>query len=113
MQIAIGVLLFTILHICVWWATNAQFIEGWSQESALMLSVLLSIPITLLAFFASRYTYFALDGHAWAVRFVGFGTSYLIFPVLTWYFLNESMFTVKTLACIFLSVVIIYIQLRF
>jgi hypothetical protein len=41
---------------------------------------------------------------------VAFGISYLIFPALTWYFLNESMFTWKTMTCILLSFIILYIQ---
>ena len=39
-----------------------------------------------------------------------FAASYVIFPVLTWWFLNESMLTTKTLICIMLSLVIVFIQ---
>ncbi len=112
-QLLLGTFLFTLMHVCVWWGTNAQFIEGWTQRSALMLSIFLSIPITLLAFFASRNLYDALEAQLWAVRFMGFGISYLVFPVLTWYFLGESMFTSKTIICILLSCLIIYVQIRF
>jgi len=108
-----GIVLFVLMHICVWWSTNAQFIDGWKSSSALTLSLTLAIPITLFAFYASRLTYASLDEQAWSVRFVGFGISYLVFPLLTWHFLGESMFTAKTLACIFLSLVIIYIQVSF
>jgi len=112
MQLIFGTCLFTLMHICVWWGTNAQFIEGWKKSNALLLSLTLAIPITLLAFYGARYTYNALDNQAWAVRFVGFGISYLVFPILTWYFLNESMFTLKTMVCVFLSILIILIQMR-
>ena len=111
-QLLFGATLFTLMHIGVWWGTNAQFIQGWSHKHALALSLALSIPITLLAFFASRNLYEALDGQLWAVRFVAFGISYLVFPILTWHFLGESMFTAKTIACILLSCLIIYIQIR-
>jgi len=112
MQLFIGASLFVMMHVLVWWGTNAQFIEGWKRSDALMLSMVLAIPVTLLAFFASRFTYDALDEQAWSVRFVGFGISYLVFPLLTWIFLNESMLTTKTLLCIFLSFLIIYIQIK-
>jgi len=112
-QLIFGALLFTIMHVLVWWGCNAQFIDGWSQKSALMLSVSLSLPITLLAFFASKNLYEALDTQLWAVRFVAFGISYLVFPVLTWHFLGESMLTAKTIICILLSCLIIYVQIRF
>jgi hypothetical protein len=35
----------------------------------------------------------------------------LTFPFLTWYFLNESMFTTKTMLCVLLSAIIVGIQL--
>jgi len=106
-----GMLLFVLMHIAVWWATNAQFIEGFSRAKAFMLSLMLSIPITLLAFQGSRMVYESLNDSAWAARFVGFGVSYLIFPILTWFFLGESMFTFKTMACIGLSCAILAIQI--
>jgi hypothetical protein len=48
---------------------------------------------------------------AWAARMLGFGMSYLTFPFLTWWLLHESMFTTKTMLCIFLSIMIVGIQL--
>jgi len=110
MHLLFGVLLFVLMHITVWWSTNAQFISSWTREEALTLAIVLSVPITLFAFFAAKYTYSALNEEVWAVRFVGFGVSYLVFPLLTWFFLDESMFTWKTLSCIALSCVIICIQ---
>ncbi len=111
-QLLTGAGLFVAMHTLVWWGTNAQFIEGWKRSDALMLSMALAIPVTLLAFYASRFTYEALDEQVWSVRFVGFGISYLVFPLLTWIFLGESMLTAKTLLCTFLSFLIIYIQIK-
>ena len=47
----------------------------------------------------------------WGPRFLIFALSYFTFPILTWYFLNESMFTAKTMICVSLSFVIMGIQL--
>jgi len=110
MKLLFGVLLFVLMHVAVWWSTNAQFIEGVSRARALTLSVALALPITLLAFNASRLVYESLEASAWSARFVGFGVSYLVFPILTWVFLGESMFTVKTMMCITLSCMILGIQ---
>jgi hypothetical protein len=112
-QLIFGALLFTVMHVLVWWGCNAQFIEGWTRKEAIALSAVLSLPITFLAFFASKNLYEALDDQLWAVRFVAFGISYFVFPILTWHFLGESMFTTKTIVCILLSCLIIYVQIRF
>jgi hypothetical protein len=69
-----------------------------------------AVPTSLLAYYGSRVGYSALNDSAWSVRFLGFGLSYLVFPVLTWLLLGETMFTLKTGLCIFLSFTIISIQ---
>lgn len=106
-----GVVLLSLMHISIWWATNTQLLEGYSYKKSLAYAVGLSIPISLFSFYATRVLYSAAHESLWAVRFIAFGVSYLVFPIMTWYFLGESMFTLKTLACIFLSIIIILIQI--
>lgn len=109
-QLILGVSLFILLHTFVWFSANLQFVEGFESSKVIWISLLLSIPTTLCAFYASKATYAAMDDSLWAVRFIAFGISYLIFPVLTWIFLHESMFTLKTLLCVSLSLLIVCIQ---
>tara|TARA_B100000700_G_C14497662_1_gene602584 strand:+ start:128 stop:475 length:348 start_codon:yes stop_codon:yes gene_type:complete len=110
LQLFFGSSLFIALHLLIWFSTNLQFVDGFNQKYTLPLALTLSIPATLCAYYGSKLTYGALEDSLWAVRFIGFGTSYLVFPLLTWILLGESMFTHKTLACIFLSIIIVYIQ---
>ena len=109
-NLGIGVALFVTLHIMIWFSTNLQFVSEQAAQKSLAVTLALSIPISLCAYYGSRFTYEALENSVWAVRFIGFGTSYLIFPVLTWVLLKESMLTPKTLICILLSAVIVCIQ---
>lgn len=111
-QLLFGVLLICLMHISIWWATNSQLMDGFSKNASFILAVVLSLPITLLSYYATRVLYEALNESLWSVRFIGFGVSYLVFPILTWYFLGESMFTTKTLLCILLSLLIIVIQVK-
>jgi len=50
-------------------------------------------------------------GEAWGPRMLGFGMSYITFPILAWYFMNETPFSPTTLLCIMLSFCIISIHL--
>mgnify|MGYP003122973765 FL=1 len=109
-KLIIGVCLWILLHFMVWWCTNLQFVKDYWRENAIYVALVLAIPITLAGFFATRFTYEGLGNTLWGARFIAFGTSYLIFPVLTWLVLKESMFTTKTLLCILLSFLIITIQ---
>ncbi len=111
LNILYSTLCFMGLHIMVWFSTNLQFMETtWSARS-FGVSLTLAIPISILAYFGARFGYSALGDSAWGVRFLAFSLSYLTFPFMTYYFLGESMFTLKTMLCIALSFVILAIQL--
>lgn len=109
-KLILGMFLFFLLHIIVWFSSNLQFMKDSISDKSLYIALCLSIPATLCAYFGTRMTYSALGESVWAVRFIGFGTSYLVFPLLTWWLLKESMFTPKTMICIALSLLIVCIQ---
>jgi hypothetical protein len=104
-------LLFVVLHIFVWISTNLQFVNKIWQGRSLLVTLSLAIPLSLCGYWASRFGYAGLEDSAWNVRFIGFGTSYLVFPIMTWMLLNETMFTPKTLVCIGLSIIIVCLQI--
>ena len=108
-QLIIGVTFFTLMHVAVWFASNLQFIDGW-KDNSFLIAMVLSLPITCLAYMGTKFTYHALNDSAWSSRFIGFGTSWLVFPLLTWLILHESMLTPKTIICIGLSFIIIGVQ---
>ena len=110
-KLVYSILLFIVLHICVWFSANTQLIsEEWRDRSFLIM-LILAIPTAVLAYYGTRNGYVALGESAWGVRFLAFGISYLVFPVLTFLLLGESMFTVKTMTCVSLSCLIIFIQI--
>ena len=100
---------FVLLQVGAWFSTNLQ-LAGYPASKAILVATLLAIPTTLLAYYGTKFGYEAL-GAAWSVRFFAFAVSYLVFPVLTWWILGESMFTIKTMSCIVLSIIIILIQI--
>ena len=101
---------FISMHCLIWFGTNWQLVNGISLKSALLISVCLSIPISLFSFWGTRIAYSATES-AWSIRLLSFGVSYLTFPFLTWVFLHESPFNLKTMICIILSLLIILVQL--
>ena len=109
-NIIYSALCFLVLHVMVWFSTNLQFIDaGWNAKS-FWITLALAIPTSFAAYYGSRFGYEALGESVWGVRFLAFAISYLTFPIMTYYFLGESMFTIKTMSCIFLSCVILFIQ---
>jgi hypothetical protein len=102
------VLIF-IGHVLSWYATFSQFVWDWCRDNVILMPLLFSIPIGYLFTYGMKFAVQEMD-EVWGPRLLGFGISYLVFPFLTYYYFNESMFSPKTLTCILLSFVIVAIQ---
>ncbi len=104
--------LYTIAAVLTFLQHNSQLIHEVFKGKQNLLIVTLSIPISFCYVYA--WTYFmSLTGNStWSTRFIFFGLSYLVFPLLAYFLLNESPFTLKTFICTFLSLLIIFIQYK-
>jgi hypothetical protein len=109
-NIMAGIGLFILGHIFAWFQLNSQFVWEWWQDKPFVAVGIYSVPVGTCFWYATKLI---VDetGAAWSSRFLGFAASYFVFPLLTYALLNESMLTPKTLACIFLSTLIVAVQL--
>ena len=107
----LSVVLFTTCHALGWFGNSLQFMSRWWESRPLTTVLIFSIPTGACAYFATRYAYKGFDGSLWAARFLGFSASWLVFPLLTWVFMAESMLTPKTMVCMALSFVIMAVQI--
>tara|TARA_R100000700_G_C3079641_1_gene85946 strand:+ start:248 stop:595 length:348 start_codon:yes stop_codon:yes gene_type:complete len=106
----LGISLFLVGQTLVWFQTNSQLIWGWWRDKPLETALIYALPISLFFWYGTKYIYESTN-ELWTVRLIGFGMSYVTFPFLTYYFLNESMFTPKTLICTGLAILIVGIQI--
>jgi hypothetical protein len=95
---------------CVWFGSNSQIVWDWWADKPILAAVVYGIPASLLFWHGTKYGFAAMN-ELWGPRFLGFGMSYLTFPVLTWWLANETMFTAKTMVCVLLSFTIMGIQI--
>ena len=106
--ITIGI--FLINNILIWYQLNSQLVWEWAKGSKSMwLMSILGVPISLLFWYGTKIGYEGF-GNLWAVRFVGFATSMLTFPIMTWLYLGEVI-TLKTIITILLAIIIMILQL--
>ena len=96
-------------HVFAWYGTYSQFIWQWFKDNVLLVPLIFALPTSYLFIFGMKFAVEEM-GEAWGPRLIGFGLSYLVFPFLTYWYFNESMFETKTLLCIFLSFAIVAIQ---
>ena len=109
-QIVITTVLFFISQILVWYQLNSQLVWDWAKGTKSMwLMAILGIPISIMFWYCTKIGYQGF-GELWPVRFMGFATSMLTFPIMTYYFLGEAL-TLKTVITLILSVSIMVIQL--
>ena len=109
-KIILGISLFIVAQILSWFATNSQLVWKWWEDKPIFSACVFAIPIGLAFWYGTRFIYGATE-QLWTARFLGFGASYLTFPILTYFLLNESMFTAKTIICTMLAIIIMCIQL--
>lgn len=108
--ILLGVLIFSLGQVLGWFQLNSQFIWKWWEGRPIVSAFVFGVPTSIVFWYAWRIISNSTDS-IWSARFIGSGTGFLVFPVLTWFLLGESMFTYKTMICLFLSVLIILIQI--
>ena len=107
----IALLFYLLGSVGVFFQHNLQFINDWWKDRHMFNVLIFSIPIGYC--YIKSWTYFVQTlGTAWSARFLFFGLSYMIFPVLAYTFLNESPWTAKTILSTLLSVFIIIIQYK-
>jgi hypothetical protein len=106
----ITIVLFIINNILIWYQLNSQLVWDWAKGTKSMwLMSLLGVPISLLFWYATKWGYIGF-GNLWSVRFLGFATSMMTFPIMTYFYLGEVI-TVKTFISIVLAFIIMLLQL--
>ena len=110
MQMRYGILFFALGNIFAWFQFNSQFVWEWWRDKPLVTNLIFAIPTGLCFWYAVKNVDEA-SGALWSSKLVGFGVSNVIFGVLAYALMKESIFTTKTLTCLILACVIIAIQI--
>tara|TARA_R100001510_G_C7462162_1_gene82185 strand:- start:99 stop:440 length:342 start_codon:yes stop_codon:yes gene_type:complete len=108
--IILSIATFLVVNILVWYQLNSQLVWDWAKGyKSMWIMSLLGIPISLLFWLSTKWGYVGF-GNLWAVRWLAFGSSMIVFPIMTYFYLGEVI-TFKTLISIILSIIIILLQL--
>ena len=104
------IVLFIINNILIWYQLNSQLVWKWAEGyKSMWLMSLMGIPISLIFWFCTKWGYIGF-GNLWSVRFLGFATSMMTFPIMTYFYLGEAI-TIKTFITIVLAVIIMLLQM--
>ena len=108
--IVLTIVIFILNNILIWYQLNSQLVWDWAKGAKSMwIMSLFGIPISILFWYATKWGYIGF-GNLWAVRFLGFATSMMTFPIMTYFYLGEPM-TLKVVVTIILAIIIMLLQL--
>lgn len=109
MLLVYAIAMFAAAQGMAWLQINGQFVSEWCKNNAFLLS-LLGVPISYLFIHATGLTFIALDNKAWPGRLLTFAVGIVVFTLLTWLLLGETI-TWKTAVSLFLTIIIIALQI--
>ncbi len=108
--ILLTILIFFFNNILIWYQLNGQLVwDFWKSTKGIIFMLLMGIPISGLFYLATKWGYQGF-GTLWPVRFMGFATSMMTFPIMTWLYLGEVM-SLKTIITMVLALIIMLLQL--
>lgn len=108
-----SIFFFIAGHTFGWFAGNSQLVWEFWKDKPLLSNIIFGIPAGMLFWYGTKLCFEASGGNLWTVRFVAAVFSYAVFPFMTWYYLQESMFNTKTMICVALAVSILLVQIYF
>lgn len=102
-------MVYILSQIFTFYQLQGHAWSKWIKDNPFLMSVL-GVPFTYYTIKAARIMIESYDGQSWPNRLIGFGLGVIIFSIMSWFFLKEPM-VLKTIICLFLSFVILLIQL--
>ena len=102
--------LFMLGHTAMWFQLNSHLVFQWWKGKEELAVFAFGVPGSLL-FLAGWNIATTESGELWGPRFLAFCASWVPFPLLTWYFMNESPFTWRTIVCFLLACCILTVQM--
>ena len=101
--------MFALGHTFTWFSNNSQLVWKYWENKMVLAIACFGFPALFCFWWATKIGYIGF-GSLWPVRFMGFATSMITFPILTYFYLGETI-GLKTAVTIMLSVAIMIIQL--
>ena len=109
-KLLVGIALFFIGQILIWYQTNGQFVWKWCKEHPFAMACIFSIPISYAFIVATKMVVGYFDGALWPGRFIGFATGITSFAILTSLYMNEGI-NAKTMISLVLATALVAIQI--
>tara|TARA_Y100000310_G_C20622610_1_gene784174 strand:+ start:1108 stop:1455 length:348 start_codon:yes stop_codon:yes gene_type:complete len=109
-RLIFSTILFFIGNIIIWYQVNSQFVWKWWENKSILAVLAFGIPAGFCFYYGWTFAVREFNS-LWSARLYAYALSYSAFPIMTWIYLDESPFKMKTIICILLSLMIIAVQI--
>lgn len=106
------IVIFIIASLCTFLQSNLQFINEWWKDKHALAVIIFSIPTSYL-FIKCHQHVMNITHSVMTTKFIFFSMSNLLLTLFAYIFFNENCFNIKNLVCLFLSSIILIIQIKF
>jgi len=109
-KLIIGIGLFFVGQIMIWYQTNGQFKWDWCAKNPFAMALIFSIPLSYAFIIATKFVVGYFDGSLWPGRFIGFATGMVSFAILTSFHMGEGI-NAKTMISLVLALTLVLVQI--
>lgn len=109
MKIIFAILLLFACHILAWLQVNGPIFNDWWKDNMLISAFIVSPIIFWCSITYWSITYEWLQA-VWSVKFIAYGVNILVFAICSYYFLGESLFTIRNVVSIVFATLMILSQ---
>ena len=109
MKLIFALFCLIFAHILAWLQLNGPIFSEWWKDN-IWISALFFSP--MIFFFSMSYwsiTYEWLQA-IWSVKFIAYGVNIVVFSICAYYFLGESLFTIRNVVSIVFATLMILSQ---
>ena len=109
MKIVFALFLLFTCHILAWLQVNGPIFNDWWEKNILISAFIISPIIFYCSLTYWTITYEWLQA-VWSVKFIAYGVNILVFSICAYYFLGESLFTIRNVVSIVFATLMILSQ---
>ena len=109
MKIVFGLVLLFTCHILAWLQVNGPIFNDCCKDNILISAFIISPIIFWCSLTYWTITYEWLQA-VWSVKFIAYGVNILVFSICAYYFLGESLFTIRNVVSIVFATLMILSQ---
>lgn len=105
------ILFFLLASFGSFLQNNLQFINNWWRDKHVLTVLIFSIPVSLLYIKCHEFI-MSNTNSLFKTKFIFFSASNVILAFYAFIFFKENIFSLKNIMCLFLSLLILLIQIK-